>query len=121
MKSTGRAANTIRESLEIVYTGDTSGVSLFQNKELQKWLFDCTLFIVEMTFVCSEVSSVRSFLFCVCVCVCPLMFNTNKQTQKKANEKKHVHLCDMLDVMKRNEHIFDRIGTFLFVHFSVRY
>ena len=51
VKSTGRAANTIRESLEIVYTGDTSGVSLFQNKELQKWLFDCTLFIIEMTFI----------------------------------------------------------------------
>ena len=35
--------------------------------------------------------------------------------------KRNMHLCDMLDVMKRNEHIFDRIGTFLFVHFSVRY
>ena len=63
VKSTGRAANTIRESLEIVYTGDTSGDSLFKNEELQKWLFTCKLLIVEMTFVCSAVSSVRSFFF----------------------------------------------------------
>ena len=64
VRSTGRSANTIRESLEVVYTGDTSGTSLFNNKELQKWLFECKLLILEMTFVCSAVSSVSTpFLF----------------------------------------------------------
>ena len=98
VKSTGRAANTIRESLEIVYTGDTSGVSLFQNKELQKWLFDCTLFIVEMTFVCSEVSSVRSFF---CCCVCPLMFYTNKHTRKyrKKQMKRNMYICVICSIV----------------------
>ena len=60
-------------------------------------------------------------LLCVSFDVLHKQTHTHPQIQKKANEKKHVHLCDMLNSMKRNEHIFDRIGTFLFVHFSVRY
>eukprot|EP00939_MAST-03C_sp_MAST-3C-sp1_P001244 g1244.t1 len=93
VKRTGRPANTKRDVLEIVYTGDTRASSLFE----ASYLFACRILIVEMTFM------------------------GDVPKPEKASALGHVHLDQLKWAIEKKPSMFDRVEHIVFVHFSNRY
>jgi ribonuclease Z len=77
------------ETLEVVYTGDTTFEALTIPEN--RFLFSANLFFVELTYLDGE--------------------------RAKAIAWHHIHLDDILD----HSHLFEKVGTLVFVHLSQKY